>query len=120
MARTSPPDGTTDDGRPTTDHRLPTIDDSGQGLVGKAQTTGDRQQARGAGGQGEFKFRSVVGGRWSVVIVTLLVVAAALVPQVVKRDDILNLLFQVCLFITLAQSWNILAGLAGQTSLGHA
>jgi branched-chain amino acid transport system permease protein len=50
----------------------------------------------------------------------LLAIAAALVPQVVTRDDTLNLLFRVCLFITLAQSWNILAGFTGQTSLGHA
>jgi branched-chain amino acid transport system permease protein len=47
-------------------------------------------------------------------------VAAALVPQLAPRDDLLNLLFRVCLFVTLAQSWNILAGFTGQTSLGHA
>jgi branched-chain amino acid transport system permease protein len=50
----------------------------------------------------------------------LVVLAAALLPQVVQRDDMLNLLFRVCLFVTLAQSWNILAGFTGQTSLGHA
>ncbi len=54
------------------------------------------------------------------LLILALVVVAALVPRFVTRDDILNLLFQVCLFITLAQSWNILAGFAGQTSLGHA
>jgi branched-chain amino acid transport system permease protein len=56
---------------------------------------------------------------WPAVGVAFLV-AAALVPQFVTRDDFLNLLFRVCLFVALAQSWNILAGFTGQTSLGHA
>ncbi|HLF26330.1 MAG TPA: branched-chain amino acid ABC transporter permease [Anaerolineae bacterium] len=53
----------------------------------------------------------------------LVVVAAALLalaPQLVKRDDVINLLFIVLLYISLGQSWNILAGFVGQTSLGHA
>ena len=45
---------------------------------------------------------------------------AALIPQLTNRQDTLNLLFLICLHITLGQSWNILAGFAGQTSLGHA
>jgi branched-chain amino acid transport system permease protein len=56
---------------------------------------------------------------WPVIIAAL-VIAAALVPQLVVRDDLLNLGFRICLFATLAQSWNILAGFTGQTSLGHA
>jgi branched-chain amino acid transport system permease protein len=52
--------------------------------------------------------------------VALLVLAAAAAPLLVARDDILNLLFRLCLFVTLAQSWNMLAGFAGQASLGHA
>jgi branched-chain amino acid transport system permease protein len=43
-----------------------------------------------------------------------------LLPQLVQRDDLINLLFLVFLYISLGQSWNILAGFAGQTSLGHA
>src|SRR4029453_4687414 len=43
-----------------------------------------------------------------------------LVPQLVPRDDVLNLAFLVLLNISLGQSWNMLAGFAGQTSLGHA
>lgn len=54
------------------------------------------------------------------LLISGLIIIAALVPQFVTRDDILNLLFRICLFATLAQSWNILAGFTGQTSLGHA
>ena len=36
------------------------------------------------------------------------------------RDDVLNFVFLVLLSITLAQSWNIIAGYAGQVNLGHA
>jgi len=39
---------------------------------------------------------------------------------VVKRTDVLTWLFLIFLFITLSQSWNILAGYAGQVNLGHA
>jgi branched-chain amino acid transport system permease protein len=42
------------------------------------------------------------------------------VPLVTERRDILNLLFLVYLAVTLGQSWNILAGFAGQVNLGHA
>ena len=44
----------------------------------------------------------------------------AALPLVVRRDDVLNFLFLVLLSITLAQSWNIVAGYAGQVNLGHA
>jgi branched-chain amino acid transport system permease protein len=54
------------------------------------------------------------------VVIALLVLGAALAPRVVARDDVLTLLLRICLLATLAQSWNILAGFAGQTSLGHA
>jgi branched-chain amino acid transport system permease protein len=54
------------------------------------------------------------------VVIALLVLGAALAPRMVARDDVLTLLLRVCLLVTLAQSWNILAGFAGQTSLGHA
>jgi branched-chain amino acid transport system permease protein len=46
--------------------------------------------------------------------------ALAAFPLVVRRDDVLNLMFLVFLFVTLAQSWNILGGFAGQVNLGHA
>ncbi len=44
----------------------------------------------------------------------------AAVPLVVHRDDMLNLLVVTLLTITLAESWNIVAGYAGQLNLGHA
>ena len=44
----------------------------------------------------------------------------ALVPLLTKRNDLINLMVLIFLFICLAQSWNILAGYAGQVSLGHA
>ena len=48
------------------------------------------------------------------------VVAACLVPQFTDRRDSINLLFLVYLYVTLALSWNILGGFAGQINLGHA
>ncbi len=56
--------------------------------------------------------------RWPAIAAALGLAATA--PLVIARDDIINLLFRICLFVTLAQSWNLLAGFAGQTSLGHA
>ncbi len=50
----------------------------------------------------------------------LVLIAAAAVPQFSQRPDILNLLFLIMLYVTLGQSWNILAGFAGQINLGHA
>ena len=44
----------------------------------------------------------------------------ALIPLLTKRNDLINLLVVIFLYICLAQSWNILAGYAGQVSLGHA
>jgi branched-chain amino acid transport system permease protein len=57
--------------------------------------------------------------RWALAIVAALG-ALTLVPLAGTRDDILNFLFLILLSITLAQSWNIVAGYAGQVNLGHA
>ena len=46
--------------------------------------------------------------------------ALALLPKAVPRDDVLNFVFLILLSITLAESWNIIAGYAGQVNLGHA
>jgi branched-chain amino acid transport system permease protein len=46
--------------------------------------------------------------------------ALGIVPLLVRRDDVLNLGVVFLLSVTLAQSWNIVAGLAGQVNLGHA
>jgi branched-chain amino acid transport system permease protein len=59
--------------------------------------------------------------RWAApAAIAGLLVAAGLLPALTDRQDALNLLFLVYLYITLGQSWNILAGFAGQNSLGHA
>ncbi len=49
------------------------------------------------------------------IIIFLLVL-----PIMIRRTDIINLSFLIFLFIILSQSWNILAGFAGQVNLGHA
>ena len=65
--------------------------------------------------------KAVVAGHWrAVAIGAAVVVALAVVPLVVPRDDLLNLLFLVLLYVTLGESWNILGGYAGQINLGHA
>jgi len=53
-------------------------------------------------------------------LIVALAALLALVPQFVPRGDVLNLGFIILLYISLGQSWNMLAGFAGQTSLGHA
>jgi len=57
--------------------------------------------------------------RWAALIL-LALAGLALVPLAVRRDDTLNLIFLILLSVTLAQSWNIIAGYAGQVNLGHA
>jgi len=56
---------------------------------------------------------------WGAAILAALG-ALALLPLSVQRNDVLNFLFVILLSITLAQSWNIVAGYAGQVNLGHA
>ncbi len=66
---------------------------------------------------------SVLGARherrWAIGILAGLG-ALAFLPLLVRRDDVLNFVFLILLSITLAQSWNIVAGYAGQVNLGHA
>ena len=57
--------------------------------------------------------------RWTLAILAGLG-ALAFLPLARPRDDVLNFVFLVLLSITLAQSWNIVAGYAGQVNLGHA
>ena len=57
--------------------------------------------------------------RWTGAILAGLIVLA-LLPLTGPRDDVLNFVFLLLLSITLAQSWNIVAGYAGQVNLGHA
>ena len=46
--------------------------------------------------------------------------ALGLAPLVVTREDWLNLGVVFLLLVALAQSWNVMGGLAGQVNLGHA
>ncbi len=55
-----------------------------------------------------------------VVLIAVAVVLLAVFPLVVKREGRVNLMILILLFATLAQSWNILGGYAGQINLGHA
>jgi branched-chain amino acid transport system permease protein len=57
--------------------------------------------------------KSLLGG-------ILLMAGFAAVPFFTARNDLLNLGVQIFLAITLAQSWNLLGGYAGQINLGHA
>ena len=57
--------------------------------------------------------------RWAAAIL-LGLAALAFLPMLTRRDDVLNFVFLVLLSITLAQSWNVVAGYAGQVNLGHA
>ena len=59
-------------------------------------------------------------GRRSRALGLATAAALAAVPLVIRRDDVLNFLFLVLLSVTLAESWNIVAGYAGQVNLGHA
>jgi len=62
---------------------------------------------------------SRTGNGWAVAILGGLALLAPL-PLLTPRDDLLNFVLLVLLSITLAQSWNIIAGYAGQVNLGHA
>jgi len=55
---------------------------------------------------------------WAVVI--LVIIFAIYYPKHIDKQNVWNLFFIICLQIALGQSWNILGGFAGQTSLGHA
>jgi branched-chain amino acid transport system permease protein len=50
----------------------------------------------------------------------VVVLVAAAVPLLTGRQDILNLLFLILLYVTLGESWNVLGGFTGQINLGHA
>jgi branched-chain amino acid transport system permease protein len=52
--------------------------------------------------------------------IVILLAFAVLFPQLMGRNDVWNLFFLVALGVSMGQSWNMLGGFAGQTSLGHA
>jgi branched-chain amino acid transport system permease protein len=57
--------------------------------------------------------------RWALAILAALGLLA-LLPLARPREDLLNFVFLILLSITLAESWNVVAGYAGQVNLGHA
>jgi len=57
--------------------------------------------------------------RWAIAILAALGLLA-LLPLARPREDLLNFVFLILLSVTLAESWNIVAGYAGQVNLGHA
>jgi len=56
---------------------------------------------------------------WAAAILVGLA-ALSLLPLAQPRDDVLNFVVVMLLAITMAESWNIAAGYAGQINLGHA
>lgn len=58
--------------------------------------------------------RALRAAGWLAILVVL-----GLLPAWTRRADLLTLAFLVLLYITLAESWNALAGYAGQINLGH-
>jgi branched-chain amino acid transport system permease protein len=54
-----------------------------------------------------------------LVLVVGIVICFALVPLVITKAYILNLIILICLYTVLSHSWNILGGFTGQISLGH-
>jgi branched-chain amino acid transport system permease protein len=56
----------------------------------------------------------------TIAALALLIIALVLLPVVVKKDSLVNLMILIMLYVSLASSWNILGGFTGQTSLGHA
>jgi len=62
----------------------------------------------------------LAGQRKALFLSVGITVFLALVPLLTRRNDFINILILIFLYICLAQSWNILAGYAGQVSLGHA
>jgi len=48
-----------------------------------------------------------------------IVICLVLVPMVITKVYILNLIILICLYTILSHSWNILGGYTGQISLGH-
>lgn len=55
-----------------------------------------------------------------VIAIVLFGAALLLVPVLVKKDSLINLMIVIMLYVSLASAWNILGGFTGQTSLGHA
>jgi branched-chain amino acid transport system permease protein len=60
------------------------------------------------------------GGRAGPIAAVLALAALAALPWATAREDAINLGVVFLLSLALAQSWNVIAGYAGQVNLGHA
>lgn len=58
--------------------------------------------------------------RLQILSIILLIILLGCLPFIIERDSLINIAILIFLYISLASSWNILGGYAGQTSLGHA
>ena len=58
--------------------------------------------------------------RRQLTISGLITLGLITIPFLIKRNDIITWLYLTLLYITLAESWNILGGFTGQHNLGHA
>jgi len=56
----------------------------------------------------------------ALALAMVLAAMAVLPPLTNNRQDVLNLLFLILLYVALGQSWNVLGGFTGQVNLGHA
>lgn len=56
----------------------------------------------------------------TLTLAVLVVLGLGLVPQIIKKDNIINLAILVFIYVMMAVSWNFIGGIAGQTNLGHA
>ncbi|MEM3565285.1 MAG: branched-chain amino acid ABC transporter permease [Candidatus Bathyarchaeia archaeon] len=56
----------------------------------------------------------------TIAIIILILIALAAPIFVAHQTYLMHMLILILLFATLAQSWNLLSGFAGQSSLGHA
>lgn len=55
-----------------------------------------------------------------VILLAGVLLCLLLLPLFTRDDYVLNLVFLVCLYAILSESWNIFGGYCGQISLGHA
>jgi len=58
--------------------------------------------------------------RSHLIAALVVFVLSLLVPTVVQKDYVLQVLFRIYLFAALGLAWNLVGGYAGQLSLGHA
>jgi branched-chain amino acid transport system permease protein len=56
---------------------------------------------------------------WKLLVFLGVVIACAVVPDIVHNDYLMQVFFRIVLFAALGLAWNLVGGYAGQLSLGH-